>query len=80
MDPVKGISDSQAGWLTKAVFRALRKAIGLVPRSKRLTAHHTLTLLAGSWMDAINGGARTVPVTLKELGHLKVAMMAGCPF
>jgi hypothetical protein len=80
MDRVIGIGDSQAGLLTKLVYRALRKAIGLVPKSKRLAAHHTPTLLAGSWMDAINGGARAVDSKLKELAQLKVAMMAGCPF
>ena len=80
MDRIKGIGDSEAGLLTRLVYRALRKAIGIVPKSKRLAAHHTPTLFAGSWMDAINGSARNVPVTLKELAQLKVAMMAGCPF
>jgi hypothetical protein len=80
MDRVKGIGDSEAGLLTKLVYSALRRAIGLVPKSKRLAAYHTPTLLASSWMDAVNGGARDVPVTLKELAQLKVAMMAGCPF
>jgi hypothetical protein len=80
MDRVKGIGDAEAGLVTKLVYGALRKAIGLVPKSKRLTAYHTPTLLATSWMDAINGGARDVSAVLKELAQLKVAMMAGCPF
>ncbi len=80
MDRIQGIGDSQAGLLTRLVYGALRKAIGIVPKSKRLAAHHTPTLLAGSWMDAINGGARQVAATLKELAQLKVATMAGCPF
>jgi hypothetical protein len=62
------------------LFRALRKKIGVVPQSKKLAAHHTPTLLASTWMDAVVAGARTVSVTLKELAQLKVAMMAGCPF
>jgi hypothetical protein len=80
MDRVRGVSPAEAGWTVKWVYRELKKRIGLVPRSKMLSAHHTPTLLASSWMDAINAGARTVPMVLKELAQLKVAMMAGCPF
>ncbi len=80
MDRVRGVSSAEAGWIAKLIYRAMRKRIGLVPKSKTLTAHHTPTLVASSWMDAINTSARTVPVTLKELAQLKVAMMAGCPF
>ena len=61
-------------------YRVFRKKIGLVPKSKTLAAHHTPTLLAGTWMDAVNAAARTVPPALKELAQLKVAAMVGCPF
>jgi alkylhydroperoxidase family enzyme len=80
MDRIRGISDREAGFLTGLLYRAVRKSLGLVPKSKRLAAHHTPTLLAGSWMDAINARARAVPAILKELAQLKVALMAGCPF
>lgn len=80
MDRIQGVSDRQAGWLTKLLYRALRKRIGVVPKSKTLAAHHTPTLLASSWMDVVCGTARTIPITLKELAQLKVAMMVGCPF
>lgn len=80
MDRVKGVSAAEAGWLVKLFYREFRKRLGLVPKSKTLTAHHTPTLLASSWMDAINAAARTVPAVLKELAQLKVAMLAGCPF
>jgi hypothetical protein len=80
MDRAQGVGDREAGWLTKLVYRALRRGIGVVPKSKRLAAFHTPTLLASSWMDAVCAGARTVSATLKELAQLKVAMMAGCPF
>jgi hypothetical protein len=77
MERVKG---ADPGWIGRMLFRALRKKIGIVPQSKRLAAHHTPTLLASTWMDAVCGDARTVGITLKELAQLKVAMMAGCPF
>jgi hypothetical protein len=80
MERVKGISESEANWIAKRVYRALKKRIGKVPKSKTLAAHHTPTLLASSWMDAIGAQARTVPPVLKELVQLKVAALVGCPF
>jgi hypothetical protein len=80
MDRIEGVHESEAGPIVKLIYGALRKRLGLVPRSKTLAAHHVPTLMAGSWMDAINAPARTVPLVLKELAQLKVAMMAGCPF
>jgi hypothetical protein len=79
-DRVQGVSEREAGWLTKLLYHALRKRIGLVPKPKMLAAHHAPTLLASTWMDAVCAGARTVPARLKELAQLKVAAMVGCPF
>ena len=80
MDRVRGIGEKEANWNTKQVYGALKKRIGRVPRSKTLAAHHTPTLLASSWMDAVCASARTVSPVLKELAQLKVAAMVGCPF
>jgi hypothetical protein len=80
MDRMKGITMADAGWIAKLVYRALKKRIGLVPKSKTLAAYNTSGLLASTWMDAVCGSAQSIPVTLKELAQLKVAMLAGCPF
>ena len=80
MDRVHGVAESEANWITKRVYRALKKRIGRVPRSKTLAAHHTPTLLASSWMDSACASARTVSPVLKELVQLKVAALVGCPF
>jgi len=80
MDRVRGISEKEANWITKQVYGVLKKRIGRIPRSKTLAAHHTPTLLASSWMDAVCASARTVSPLLKELAQLKVAAMVGCPF
>jgi hypothetical protein len=79
-DRVQGVAESQAGWLTRLLYRAFRKRMRVVPKSKTLAAYHTPTLLASSWMDAVNAGARTLSPTLKELAQLKAAAMIGCPF
>ncbi|HLK47144.1 MAG TPA: hypothetical protein VKT49_03355 [Bryobacteraceae bacterium] len=80
MDRARGIDEKEANWITKQVYRALKKRMGRIPRSKTLAAHHTPTLLASSWMDAGCARARTVSPILKELAQLKVAAMVGCPF
>jgi hypothetical protein len=80
MERAIGVSGSQAGWTTKLVYRALKKRLGRVSKTKTLAAHHTPTLLATTWMDAVCASERTVPIVLKELVQLKVAMLVGCPF
>jgi hypothetical protein len=80
MERVIGVKPSEAGWITKLLYRALKKRLGLVPKSKTLAAHHTPTLLATTWMDSVCASARTVPLVLKELAQLKVATLVGCPF
>ena len=77
---MKGVTLADAGWITKLVYRALKKRLGLVPKSKTLAAYNTSGLLASTWMDAVCGSTKSIPVTLKELAQLKVAMLAGCPF
>jgi hypothetical protein len=80
MERAIGISPSQAGWITKILYRALKKRIGRVSKAKTLAAHHTPTLLASTWMDAVSASARTVSPVLKELVQLKVATLVGCLF
>ena len=80
MERAIGVSERQAGWTTKLLYRALKKRIGLVPKAKTLAAHHTPTLLASTWMDAVCASARSVSPVLKELVQLKVATLVGCPF
>jgi len=80
MERVQGVGAGEAGWVAKAVYRALKKKIGLVPKGVTLQAHHTPMLIAASWMNALTASARTVPAKLLELAQLKTAMMAGCPF
>lgn len=80
MERVTGVSASRANWITKYLYGASKKRLGLVPKSKTVAAHHTPTLLATTWMDSVCAPARDVAPSVKELVQLKVAAMVGCPF
>ena len=80
MERAIGVSPSQAGWITRLLYRALKKRIGRVSKAKTLAAHHPPTLLASTWMDAVSASARTVSPVLKELVQLKAATLVGCLF
>ncbi len=80
MERASGVSQTSAGWITRLVYRTLKKRIGRVPKTKALAAHDTETLLASTWMDKICRSTKTVPLSLKELVQLKVAVLVGCPF
>jgi hypothetical protein len=80
MQRATGLPAAKTGWITKLLYRAMKKRIGRVPKAKTLAAYDTPTLLASSWMDAICASAKTVPLLLKELAQLKVAVLVGCPF
>jgi hypothetical protein len=80
IERVNGVTSKQANWITKLVFRTLKKQMGRVPKAKTLAAYHTGTLLATTWMDAVCASAKTVPAVTKELVQLKVAVLVGCPY
>ena len=80
MERVKGVASDQAGWIAKLIYRALKKRLGLVPKSKTLAAYDTGGLVATTWMDVVCASAKSIPASLKELAQVKVAMLAGCPF
>ena len=80
MERAIGISESQTGWITRFLYRALKKRIGRGSKAKTLAAHHTPTFVATTWMDAVCASARSVPPVVKELVQLKVATLVGCPF
>jgi len=80
MERVTGVSESQASWITRFLYRRLKKRMGLVSKTKMLAAHHTPTLLATTWMDSVCASPLTVPFSIKAIVQLKVAMLVGCPF
>jgi hypothetical protein len=77
---MKGVTDSEASSLKKAVFRGARKRLGQVPDPLRIMAHSSGVMFASSFFELSFGRARALDVGLKSLAQLKVASMIGCVF
>ncbi len=80
MGRAQGVAFGEANWITRFIYRALKRSIGQVPKSAELQAHQTSLLVAATWMNSAQLKARTISGSLKELIQLKVAAMVGCPF
>jgi hypothetical protein len=76
----QGVQDNEAGLLTRIIFWLTKRRLGRVPLGMRVRARDPKLFRNVVRMDlyAVSQGA--IPVRLKELAQLKVAMMVGCPF
>jgi hypothetical protein len=68
------------GLVVRALFFFAKRALGRVPRGMRIRALDPQYLRIATRMDIYNAAPGTVPMHLKELAQLKVALMVGCPF
>lgn len=80
MDRFSGVQDREARLGTRFVFWMAKRWLHRVPRGMRVRALDPKLLRASVKMDFYGASQRLVPVQLKELAQLKVAMMVGCPF
>jgi hypothetical protein len=80
MSRSQGVQDNEAGLLTRIIFWLAKRALGRVPRGMRVRAFDPKYLRRAARMDLYAASRGTVPVSLKELAQLKVALMVGCPF
>ncbi len=76
----QGVQDNEAGLLTRIIFWVAKRRIGRVPLGLRVRARDPKLLRNVVRMDLYAASPGTIPVRLKELAQLKVAMMVGCPF
>jgi hypothetical protein len=75
-----GVQDKDASLRARIVFWFAKRRLGRVPPGLRVRALDPKYLKASVGMDMYAAGQGVVPMTLKELAQLKVAMMVGCPF
>lgn len=80
MARMDGISDEQASFLTRQVFKASTKRLGEVPDPLRIYAHCPPTMFAAGFFEIAWRRAQSVDPVLKDLCQLKVSSMVGCVF
>ena len=80
MSRMDGISDKDASFVTRQVFRAAGKKLGAVPDPLRIYAHSPPVMFAAGAFETSWGMANTVDPVLKDLCQLKVSAMVGCVF
>jgi len=80
MSRSQGVQDNQAGLLTRLLFWFAKRALGHVPLGMRIRAFDPKYLRRAARMDLYSAARGAVPMHLKELAQLKVALMVGCPF
>jgi hypothetical protein len=68
------------GLRARALFLFAKRALVRIPRGMRIRAFDSKYLRLATRMDIYNAARGTVPMHLKELAQLKVALMVGCPF
>jgi hypothetical protein len=75
-----GVQDNQAGLLTRFIFWFAKRRLGHVPVGMRIRARDPKYFRNAVRMDLYAASRGSLPMHLKELAQLKVAMMVGCPF
>ncbi len=80
MARIEGVSDADAGLLTKQVFRSAKSQVGAVPDPLRIMAHSKPVMFAAGFFEIAWGKAKGVDPVLKDLCQLKVSSMVGCVF
>lgn len=75
-----GVQDKDASLRTRIIFWLAKRKIGRVSSGMRIRGLDPKYLTASVRMDAFAAAPGVVPMTLKELAQLKVAMMVGCVF
>jgi len=66
--------------LTRLLFFFAKRRLHRVPLGLRIRAFDPKYLRHAARLDMYGAAPGTVPMNLKELAQLKVALMVGCPF
>ena len=76
----QGVQDNQVGLLTRILFWFAKRRLGKVPLGMRVRAFDQKFFRHAVRLDLYSASNGVVPMHLKELVQLKVALMVGCPF
>jgi hypothetical protein len=80
MARIQGVSDSEAGLVTRGLYQGAKRIAGQVPDPLRIMAHSKPVMWADALFELALGRARAVPMRLKVLASVKVSTLVGCVF
>lgn len=80
MARIEGIENPGASLFTRLVYFMTKRRLGRVITPIKIKAHHPRLLRAMVHMELGQQSAGSVPLHLKAIADIKVAMMVGCPF
>ncbi len=79
MPHMPGVTDPEASWIARLIFRAIRRRVGRLSDTWRIAAHAPGLLLGWALHEAALERARTVDHRLRTLAQLKTSVLIGCP-
>lgn len=81
MTRIPQVPTSEAGLLTKLIYRYSRRRFGAVPEPVGVLAHHGALLRAYGISEAfIERSARKLPAAVRDLAVYRTATKVGCPW
>ena len=79
MPRIAGVTDSPS-FVARLAFYLSRRRLGKVIRPLRVYALHPGLLWGYGQMERAQEKADRVPIPVKSLAQIRVAMLVGCPF
>ena len=80
MARIEGVSDAEAGLVTRGVYLGTKRMLRRVPEPLRIMAHSKPVMWADVMFELALGRAHSVPARLKSLASIKAAALVGCVF
>ena len=75
-----GVTDREAGVMTRAAFSGAKRMVGKVPLPMRIMALSPWVMRAYGAFEMASGRAKALPPDLKGLASIKAASLVGCVF
>jgi len=79
MARIAGVTDAQAGLISRGLFWLARRKLGRVSEMWRICAHVPRIQLGRGLAELLLDSSKLVDRRLRWLGVIKTAMLVGCP-
>ncbi len=80
MARIGGVSDDEAGIMTRMAFAGARRMLGKIPEPMRIMARSPWTMRANAGFELAMRRAKRLDPRLKDLASIKVSSLVECLF